>query len=423
MMKPVTNYLKNVTKSVAYAAADVAKEDLMPETAEFLTDNKDFIKATYAALKNPAVAVRKSVAAIQKSKIYQALDYGARNAFQDLKTGNFYNKERIENDSMKAMGMDISDWNDLSEFGIDDDWESNLGKNKDKKEKDITEGDIKIVNSIEESNAAAANATINAVIASSEMQIKNNRTNMGMIYMQNERLFGGLHKDISAVSMALDNMHKVTSAALTNIDKNTSDFFTAELKLSTERNAMLKELVEIERNKYKSAMDKEKEENDKKKKPSNRWENVNSGGMPSLESYFGVIKSNVQNNINIPGMSGDNNMLQAMLASPFEDVMKSMVRSFIPAMVREASNNLDKTVSGIFSNALARLGNATESGEGILSFVGKVFGINTSVNKGINTGKYEKGPIPFDGLTRKAIMDVIPTYLRRIEAYLTGRPE
>ena len=87
-LKPVNNYLKNVTKSVTYAAMDVAKSDMMPNISDFVTDNKEFLVATYATLKNPAMAVRKSVAAIQKSKIYQALDYGARNVFEDLRTGN-----------------------------------------------------------------------------------------------------------------------------------------------------------------------------------------------------------------------------------------------------------------------------------------------------------------------------------------------
>ena len=65
-MKPVTNYLKNVTKSITYAAMDIAKEDLMPNVGDFIDSNKEFIAATYATLKNPAVAIRKSVDAVQK---------------------------------------------------------------------------------------------------------------------------------------------------------------------------------------------------------------------------------------------------------------------------------------------------------------------------------------------------------------------
>ena len=89
-MKLVNNYLKNLTKSVAYAAADVAKEDLAPNVTEFASENKQFLTATYATLKNPKATLKKSVQAIQESKVFQAVDYGTKNLFEDLRTGKWY---------------------------------------------------------------------------------------------------------------------------------------------------------------------------------------------------------------------------------------------------------------------------------------------------------------------------------------------
>ena len=185
-MKTVTNYLKNVTKSVIYAAVDVGN-DMMPNVGEFANSNKDFLKSTYAALKNPKTAIKKSITTIQSSKIYQALDYGVKNTFEDLRTGNFYNKEREERDSLKLSGLgDENEWGDLSDFGIDDDWESSLDKPSKKDE--ITTGDLEIINAVEGSSAAGAAATVNAVIKSSEYQVKAARTNTANIYMQNEKV-------------------------------------------------------------------------------------------------------------------------------------------------------------------------------------------------------------------------------------------
>ena len=172
-MRTPVNYLKNITRSVTYAAMDIAKEDMMPNVAELAESNKDFAKATYSALKNPVVTIRRSVDAIQKSKVYQALDYGAKNLVEDLKTGNFYNKEREDRDLAKLAGMDM-DWNDLSEFGIDDDWESKIGQSSNAKD-EVTAGDMKIVSAIEGSNAAATATTVNAIIRTSENSIKNSR--------------------------------------------------------------------------------------------------------------------------------------------------------------------------------------------------------------------------------------------------------
>ena len=425
-MKTVTNYLKNVTKSVMYAAVDVGN-DMMPNVGEFANSNKDFLKSTYAALKNPKTAIKKSITTIQSSKIYQALDYGVKNTFEDLRTGNFYNKEREERDSLKLSGLgDENEWGDLSDFGIDDDWESSLDKSSKKDE--ITTGDLEIINAVEGSSAAGAAATVNAVIKSSEYQVKAARTNTANIYMQNEKLFGGLHQDLSVIGATMDSIHKITSAALQNIDKNTSDFFTAELKLSQERNAMLKEILEMQRNIYTSAIDKEKEEKNKRdiKTKKNRWKDVQFNGVADIDSYFEVIKSNVNNaiqSLGIPAFNEDSNMLATIMTSPFKGMMQAIVKGVIPVTVKAASKELDETISGVFGHLIARMANAKNGEGGILGLISKVFGINTRVNSSIDTSRYEKGPIPFDGITRKAIADVIPTYLRRIEAHLTGKPE
>ena len=426
-LNPVTNYLKNVTKSMSYAAADISK-DLMPNVGEFTSANKEFLKTTYATLKNPRSTLKKSVSAIQNSKIYQALDYGVKNTFEDLRTGNFYNMERINRDEVKLAGFDMDDMNDFSEFGVDNDWESKLNE-KPVKKNEITDGDMKIINAVEGSSAANASATVNAVIKASDYQVKSSRANFGQLYMQNERLFSGLHQDISVVGATVESIHKITSASLQNIDKNMSDFFTTELKLSQERNAMLKEMLEIQRNMYTSAANKEKAENDKSraKTKRNRWSDVQFNGIADFDSYFEVIKKNVGNTIaglGIPAFNENSNMLATMMTSPLKGITHAMLNAVIPATVKAATKEFDNMLSGIFGHGIARLANAKSSNSGgIFGFLAKIFGINTSVNFSIDTAKYEKGPVPFDGITRKAIIDVIPTYLRRIEAHLTGKPE
>ena len=427
-MKAVTNYLKNLTRSIGYVAADIAKEDLAPNIADFSESNKAFLASTYAVLKNPKAGLKRSISSIQNSKIYQALDYGIRNTFEDLRTGNFYNKEREDRDMLKLSGLDMGDWNDLSEFGIDEDWESNINSDS-SKNSEVTAGDTMVVNAIEGSNAAAASATVNAIISSSQAQIKNSRLNMGTLYMQNEKLFGGLHQDLSVLNATMSSMNKMTAASLQNLDKNTSDFFTAELKLSNERNAILKEMLEMQRNQYMSAVEKERKNNESrnnKRKSRLRWNDVNMSGMPDFEKYFENVKDNISREISslgIPSFSEDSNMLATFMVSPLSGLVKMFVKGVIPATIKAASKELDESVSGIFGHLMARLSNSKNDDNGIFSFIAKFLGINTNVNKKLDTSKYEKGPVPFDGITRKAIIDVIPSYLRRIEANLSGKPE
>ena len=429
-MKGVKNYLKNVTKSIAYASSDIIKQDLMPNVGDFLETNQEFFAAAYSIAKNPKANIKKQVNSFTESKYYEAIDYGARNIFDDLKTGKFYNKEREDNDSLKFAGssMNIDSWNDLSEFGIDDNWEEQLDSNK--SDSDIvTAGDKEIVKSIESSNKAVANTTANAIAAAANMNNKNSRINTGILFNQNERLFGGLHSDISILNATVDSIHKVVSQSLPNLDKNIANYFTEASKDRKELIAMVKELIIRQ---TKSATDLEKEEREKRIKSSKmRWEDINVGGLPDFKAYATAVKGNISKMINsatggaIDMMGEDSNMLAAMMANPLGGLMKTITKNLIPSAVKMATKELDKSLSGVFGSLIGRLGNAknNEYDHPLLSKIAKIFGVDTSVNDKVDTSKYQKGAVPFDGITRKAIIDVIPTYLRRIEAAISGRQE
>ena len=430
-MKGVKNYLKNVTKSIGYTAAKVAKDDLMPNVGDFVDSNKEFLATTYSTLKNPKAYVKKQISAFKDSKIYQAIDYGARNVFDDLKTGKFYNKEREDNDSLKFAGstFNTDNWNDLSEFGIDDDWESNLDKKTAHKD-EVTTGDMEIVNSIESSNKAVANTTASAIAAAAESNNKNSRINTAMLYNQNEKLFGGIHQDMSVLNATMDSIHKVVTQALPNIDKNMASYFSEASKDRKEMIAMMKESLEIQR---KTAVDQEKLELEKRKKNGKlTWNDINNGGMPDLGAYFGQVKKNIKNQLSKSGMGGmanmmgeDSNMLAAMMTNPLGMVMETITKSLIPAGIKMATKELDKTLSSVFGTLMMKMSNAKndENNHPLMATLSKFFGIDTSINSKVDTSKYYKGAVPFDGITRKAIVDVIPTYLRRIEAAITKQEE
>lgn len=429
-MKGVKNYLKNVTKSIAYTAASVGKDDLMPNVGSFVDSNKEFLASTYSVIKNPKAYVKGQVNAFKDSKVYQAIDYGARNIFDDLKSGKFYNKERADRDSLKFAGsaFDVDNWDDLSEFGIDNDWENNLDKGNQKDE--ITTGDIKIIDSIESSNRAVANTTASAIAAAAESNNKNSRINTSMLYSQNERLFSGVHTDMSVLNATMDSIHKVVVQALPNIDKNMASYFSEASKDRKEIIAMMKESLEIQR---KTAVDQEKIELEKRRKNGKlTWNDINNGGMPDLSAYLGQVKKNIKRQLDKGGMGGmasmmgeDSNMLAAMMSNPLGLVMETITKSLVPAGIKMATKELDKSLSSVFGTFIGKMANASNKYDGnpILSALSKILGIDTSVNKNIDSSKYYKGAVPFDGITRKAIVDIIPTYLRRIEAAITKQEE
>lgn len=415
-MKGVTNYLKNITKSVAYATADVVKQDLMPNVDSFASSNKEFMVNTYSAVRNPKASAKKTINAFKESKYYTAIDYGARNLFEDLRTGNLYNKERYERDESKFSAW--GDFDDLSEFDIDDDTDNNSSNT-------ITDGDKLVVESIENTSRTSASITAKAISSATQYSVNNSRLNIGILFEQNERLFAGLHKDISTSNALLDSMHKIVGSTLPNIDKNMADYFSKNIDLNKERNAMLKEMLEMQRNLYKSASDREREAASKKSSKVT-WSDISdSNGNLDLGAYVESLKNGVKEWTDLftsaTDMMGD---LRASFISPGEHIVKGIVRKAIPKMVKDASKELDKTINKSFATAMARLSNKKASGD-IMSPIGLIsqfLGLDTSITK-VNSGKYYKGAVPFDGITRKSIIDVIPTYLRRIDAGINGREE
>ena len=90
--------------------------------------------------------------------------------------------------------------------------------------------------------------------------------------------------------------------------------------------------------------------------------------------------------------------------------------------LKKSMANFNESLSGLFGNIMANLEDM-QGGFGIKSKIADFFGINSSIKSGVNSSNYEKGPIPFDGVTKKAIVDVMPHYLSKIYSAISGEPE
>ena len=426
------NYLKNITNSVKFSAEDLLKQDLAPNTMEFVDANKEFLYSAYNIIRHPKQEFKRRVSEFRDSKVYEALDYGVRNVFEDLRSGKFYNKEREDRDTLKFSGMDVGE--DEFDFDFDFDDEPSSSKSKTTKKDEITSGDESIINAVNASSAANAGATVNAIIETSSASIKNSRTNTAMLYNQNERLFGGLFSNFSVLNANVDSLLKLSHGTFRNIDENMSKYFTESVKLDTERNDLLRELVELTRKQAAGYEEQVKAEEEKKKKKTKlRWDDISTAnGMPDLEAYFANIMDNVKryaansemSAMNMLKFNDDSNPLALFMTSPLKFIPNFLVKSVVPATIKEATRELDATLSNVFATFVAKMNNERDKNDGGLAgMLAKFLSVNSSVNRSLDSNKFVKGPIPFDGVTRKAIVEIIPTYLRRIDAVLSGREE
>jgi hypothetical protein len=133
-MVNVNKYIKNVGKSVLYTTADVMKEKFDYIT-DFKSTNSDLMKDTYNAIKDYKTTFTRVRKSVTESDLYNAGGMAIRNLLQDIKTGDFYNKQREEEYTNK-FGVDLMFDMDDTDFSWDDD------------SFDMTDGDKVIATSI-----------------------------------------------------------------------------------------------------------------------------------------------------------------------------------------------------------------------------------------------------------------------------------
>ena len=409
----ITNYLKNLGKSLVFATVEDTIKAEMPSAAEFVSTNADTMKHVYHGVKDYKSTVKRAGQMIAGTGLYQAGDYAFKSALEDLKTGNFYNQQRGDDLMMKSMGMDDFDMDFDEDFSMESDNTPSLDHD--------TEATIQ---TIEASTAASTNAIAGATVKSAEHIAGTVRQSTSLMFAQQEKLFSGLNNNILGMHGTLSNIMAFNQNNLQAHLENSRKYFEESSQLNRENNAILKEMLDMQRHDF-QARQKSREEAAKRTKDKFNINNLMgmNGGM-DIASYFSHIKKNATDELEmselgiLAGMDPD--QLKMMVANPLSIIPIAIGQGIIGKNVRAQMKKLDKTLSGTFAHMLAELHRAGQERDGIAGIIGRIFGAKQEMTTKLKTDKFEKGPVPFDGITKKAIIDVIPGHLARIEAALTG---
>ena len=398
----VTEYVKNVGKSIAFASIDTVKEQT-PGIKDFLDTNDDIFKEVYSSVKNYRSTIKTAEKSIKQSNVYQAVEAGIKNMIEDAKTGKFYN-DRTGEVGESALGFD--DFDSDMEFSTSEEGSSSSSSS----------------DSFSDAIGAAATAQATAVAQSTNMIVQSNKASTKLIMAHMDRTNAALTSSIgsvySAVSMTNAFLHGPMKAHL----ENSRRFYEESLKSTNEINLMLKEMLEMQRNLYKAEGAKQKE--------SRLDQSMGYDGSIDIRGYAKNIKSNIEDIADELGLSalkmdmGGGNPYMLYAAAPFKLIMGPMMDRLMSKDFKKALASFDKGVTTMFSQLVARMNTARKRDDGsFMSILGKLFGIDIDLKEKIDPSNYKKDAVPFDGKTRQAIIETIPGYLARIEAALTGHGE
>ena len=116
----VGRYVYNVGKSIGYSAIDVVKNS-NPFIVDFVEENADLAKIAYETIKDFKGSLKKGKDYALQSKVGEFAVQYKKSLFEDLKSGNWYNKEREQQLNLKALGSSFEDDGDW-DLGDDDSW-------------------------------------------------------------------------------------------------------------------------------------------------------------------------------------------------------------------------------------------------------------------------------------------------------------
>ena len=445
LKKTSSNWLKNITKSLGYASLDII-EDTIPSIYEFGSSNLDSVNEILNSFRDGST--KETMVSQGMEKISPLMRVGGRGlqyALEDIKSGKFYNKERSDEitkryDDMAEDDMfsfDDEDFDFGDDFG-DDDFDEDDMFNIDEEDSDaqVIVKPIKIENrSIANTDvlpAAKMISTMNAENTVGTMTALKGVADQNKIFETqkiiresdfNNTLFGVL-------SVMSDNLGMIVSFK----DNNEAKFISTGMEFFGTQIDLMNQIVDSVKKDERTPGEIKDEARAKDMAPDIF---LSEGGL-DIEEYGKNLLRNIKNLDIISDMedvfdtffdSGEEE-LERMVESPLQFIPKFIVKQFIPKSILSSTKLIDKSFNAFTGALMGKLnawGYVDEDDEGVVNifkqYIGKLFGYNVDKKNTVNLGAYEKGAIPFDGITKKTIVDVIPTYLRRIEAAITNSEE
>lgn len=414
MAVSVQKYMKNMVKSVAYSTTDVLSSKI-EYVRDFKDENQEVFKEVYSAVRDYRNTYTRVKKAIVNSKVMDAARAGYDSVMYSITTGDFYAKNK-ETEIIEKYGGNL-----MADMDIDDDdfnWDN----------EDLSTGDKVIATAIKKNSKVGTAMTVEAIAQTGKAQMDVSKENTMLLYTQNERMINKLDAGFTNVLGFLKQNGEQTAKVQNQMNDNLNKFMTNVDNNVSKLTKQMDELLEMQRNIYNP-----KKADEKKRVTYN--DIISRDGIINIKEYIKQVKKQGFDVINEKSgnmlsmlfgntMGEGSNMLAQIAASPFRSLMTAMINKGLGANFDKATAELNKTLQGIIPTIMGKANAAGKRQDnGIMGFLGRIFGIRDKADESVNPANYNKNAIPFDGITKRAITDVIPTYLKKIAASLNGGVE
>ncbi|MGL5718136.1 MAG: hypothetical protein ACRCX2_34345, partial [Paraclostridium sp.] len=412
----VPSYITNVIKSVGYIASDKIKK-MAPATEEFLSTNSELTRDIYSSVRDYKSTIKNVGKMITGSEIYATSNNVFKNAIDDLKTGNFYNKAREDAMMDEVFGGDSFD------FGMDTGFDNSFDDSDSSENSSGFEGVARVsVKNTDTLSSTIKATTGNAVSAT----IQNSRDIASNDIIMRTNHFNAMVGKIGNIENSITTSTNMIVAQLQNLIDPTIQFFNNVDPLFKDIAGNLKEIADMQRNMY---AHKNKELESQKFKDDPYLDMMGSNGTLDMTQYAKSVMGNIGKEFDSQTMGmfdmfgGPSGFFKMMSASPLSIIPNMLVSLMIPTMFTKSIGRLDDTISGFFSSMVSKFTAWQESDAPLKKLIGRIFGLKVKKDEDVRLGDYNIDTGNIDKMTHRTINTVIPAYLREIVTLLGGTPK
>lgn len=395
----------------------------LPEIQSFYSTNEDFLRSTVAFLKNPSEIIHKNIDIAMKTDAFKNASEIIDNMIDDLRTGNFYDKDR-----MRGSGFG-DEWGDLDDdsFGgfdfegfdedgnYDDDFKSDNSK-------DDANKDVKIAKVQEENEDDRARATIGAIGTAAGAIVqndnKNDRRNIGIRVKQHSQTISGL-QNLTALTASIHTMIGNSAKISTELTREIGTQVTQRLDTITTLLIEIKAQGEV----------KPSSETEYREAKNDPFES----GAFNFKSYMRKVASNAKDALNLDmllgslSMATSETMMDALKSDPWAVLLGGpLFRKLLPDSFVKESETFSRNVGSFFPALLQKLYTQGEDDNlsPVKQMIGKIFGFKNRSSTTVDTTMENlSGKAEFTNKVAKAITDVIPMQLSKIISLMSGERE
>ena len=394
-----SKWFQNVARSMGFTAADIVK-DLMPNTSDFLeyntADTMDMITDMRTNMSSRQMVNRQFKNIPQIKSVNNVL----KNMKTDIKSGNLNNRSREQEFDFDDMDYGFGDWGDEPLEFIDEE----------EPKAEVKPNPPTVINTLPLAKMinASTEATVSTMVAVADQQMA----------IESEKLLFN-HKSTSSILGGIGAINDNLSTLVRFNAESTAKYHAASIKF-------YEDMLEFTKKQSKSSGEKVAED---------AVTSFNSGlytytGGVKISEYKKVIQDNLKEMRDENAMLAstfdaltDTSVLKGIAKNPVGTLMSIGMKSVIPVATKASLKAIDESLSSVIPAVMAKINTMDDHDNPIYNYIYKVFGSKNKLNYDVELDKYEKGVMSWDGECKKALVEVLPAHLRRIEAALTGQDE